>query len=79
MRPVVANDRDAPIAGDRRRSEGRDDALEATDHYFDIILREHSFVVTDGRDDDAPDAFSFVMVIDEVHDVHDVDPVVVAP
>ncbi len=54
--------------------EGEDlaDALAAVDQYFASIVRPHSFVVFDGA---VPVAFSFVVV---VNDLHYVDPVVVS-
>jgi Acetyltransferase (GNAT) family len=52
--------------------ESLDDAGRAIDHYLESIVRPHSFVVLDGAD---LVAFSFVLV---VNDVHYIDPVVVA-
>ncbi len=54
--------------------EGEDlaDALVAVDHYFAWIVRPHSFVVFDGT---VPVAFSFVVL---VNDLHYIDPVVVS-
>lgn len=48
------------------------DACDAIDHYLASIVRPHSFVVLDGHD---PVAFSFVVVVSNIHYI---DPVVVA-
>ena len=53
--------------------EDHDDALDAIDHYLEILVRPHSVVVWDGAE---PIAFSLVVVVD---DLHYIDPVVVAP
>lgn len=52
--------------------ENLDDANEAIDEYLATIVRPHSFVVLDGT---VPVAFSFVVIVE---DVHYIDPVVVA-
>lgn len=51
--------------------ESFEDACGAVDDYFTSIVRPHSFVMLDGSD---LVAFSFVVVVD---DVHYIDPVVV--
>jgi GNAT superfamily N-acetyltransferase len=53
--------------------EDLDDAYEAIDHYLAGIIRPHSFVLLQRK---TLVAFSFVLVVDEVHYV---DPVVVTP
>ncbi|MEM9036087.1 MAG: GNAT family N-acetyltransferase [Actinomycetota bacterium] len=50
-----------------------DDAREAIDHYLAHAIRSHSFVAVEQG---APVAFSFVVVVD---DLHYIDPVVVSP
>lgn len=53
--------------------EDLDDACAAIDQYLAHIERPHSFVVLDGA---SIAAFSFVVIVNEVHYI---DPVVVAP
>ena len=53
--------------------EDLDDAYIAIDQYLDRIERRHSFVVFE---QDIVVAFSFVVVVNEIHYI---DPVVVAP
>lgn len=53
-------------------SENIDDARAAIDHYFEIIVWPHSFVIAD---DDQPLAMSMVVV---VAGVHYIDPVATA-
>ena len=52
--------------------ENLDDANEAIDEYLASIVQPHSFVVLDGT---VPVAFSFVVIVENVHYI---DPVVVA-